>query len=355
MEVVSEGGLNSPLVGSVDIEYRRLGCFPRASDDKDVLTKLRDTLCVTYSGSGTCRGGLPFYRMVLVDPNGAQGQCFRFCASKGLDLFGLVDGNSECRCGATEANAAVWRYKHEEDMNQPLQLDLSQRINGSSEAACERSDLEVFQYDGWMERPAAGGVPWLLMEASPQDVEYIDGIVHGTEIKSIGAAEKLPAGLVNNPEGTSGVGKLWPQVFGVAGVRVFYVFDEQVDASMRSVFLTAAEEWNFKSSGCVQLVEAKGSQKHHSRLVVGTAEACGPSGPGYPGQGEPMPFSLGACGTERDVNRVVKEIALVLDLQLPLPSALAAYPCHGERDAARSFFQKSHEHMMLDREGGSAM
>merc|ERR1719272_78396 len=226
---------------------------------------------------------LPFYRLPLAQ-DATAGQCFRFCASKGLDLFGLVGNRTECRCGASEANAAVWRYKHDDDGNQALELDTSiADRSGPSEGHCG-SGVEVYRYIGWMERPAAGGVPWLLMESSPADIAYIDGIVHGEEVAA--ATGPSVPGLVNNPEAQRGTGKMWPQVFAVVGIRVFYQFAEELDPTMRSTFEKAALEFASQTGECVRFVPAIGSQSKHSRVFVDADDACGPDAPGYPGPGE---------------------------------------------------------------------
>lgn len=347
----------TPFLGTVDIEYQRLGCFPRYKDDMDAITGLRDVRCANHLAGEPgvpCRSGLPFYRL-LVEKDAGPGACFRFCTSKGLDLFGLTGGGIECRCGASEANAAVWRYKNEEQGFEALQLDTGLHSGDVDRAAVGAAcgGIEVFRYVGWMEQSAAGGVPWLLMEASPTDVAYIDGIVHGTQ-EILNATEVSDAsGLINNPKAEHGAGKLWPQIYGVVGIRVFYEFAEDVGPEAIDAFDRARKEWSFKTANCVRFVEASGAQKDRARLFVDTVEGCGPDAPGFPGQGEARRFDLGACSTERDLGRLAHELGVVLGITSPwagqgglgreaAATALMEYPCHGERDSARSFFQRDH-------------
>merc|ERR1719235_3081861 len=85
----------------------------------------------------------------------------------------------ECRCGASEGNAAVWHHIKNTDVSgSPLQLDLSTALSTSQTEPC--SAIEVYRYIGWMEMPEAGGVPWALQEPSVLDTLYIDSIVHGS-------------------------------------------------------------------------------------------------------------------------------------------------------------------------------
>lgn len=340
-----------PFYGAVDIEYELLGCFPRSEDDPpDEIGELRDLKCKDLKNDTLgCRSGLPFFRLA-VEPSGAVGTCFRFCAAKGLDYFGLTAGHTECRCGASEANAAVWRYELEDWRVRALQFNLSAKdVNASKANECEgKHDFTVYRYVGWMEQPEAGGVPWLLLENSPEDVDYVQTLVRGSPLKHGKTASR---GSKPQP---------WPQRFGVPGVRVPYVLDPGLEETTKASLEHAMKEWSYKTAGCVQFYEANPKRTKAKVWVEVTgefADVCGPMTPGYPadGQGDTRLY-LGSCATAGDGPLVLHALGAVLGLDgnIDIPwtgqgglskeaatEALQLYPCHGEQDAALGLVQHS--------------
>lgn len=138
-------------------------------DDNDELVEERDTKCARAQ-SGPCRSGMPFYR-VKVTSKPIQ-ECSSFCISKGLDLFALL--GYECRCGATQSNAAVWG-KSWFAVHEGLALDLSTASAARGRDPSECDSMSVFRYTAWMSAPAGKG----LFERSEEDSAYVDSIVNG--------------------------------------------------------------------------------------------------------------------------------------------------------------------------------
>merc|ERR1719263_1042839 len=129
--------------------YEPLGCFPKQQNDNDALSVMYDLKCAQADESeqGPCRGGLPFYRLQTT-PRVATPpvhQCFVFCSSKGLDLFGLSK-SLECRCGATLTNSAVWGESWYW-VKDALTLDF-QTATGETEEDCD--GLNVYRYTAWL-------------------------------------------------------------------------------------------------------------------------------------------------------------------------------------------------------------
>jgi len=173
----------------VDMEYEEVGCFPLSKGDAAAKTlhcdcdtgdgprttdTLRDYTCMEHvsqgSQGGPCRSGLPFYRLHM-DRSLAVGLCFRFCSSKGLDLFGLV-GGIECRCGATYANSKFWGYAV--DPPEGLVLDTGTKLK-----TCSAESVHVYRYTGWMKYEGADGVQQAMLDLGPTDKEYIASVISG--------------------------------------------------------------------------------------------------------------------------------------------------------------------------------
>jgi len=128
---------------------------------------------------------LPFFRKAVsesVEPSLIVKECFKFCTSKGLDLFGFVDQRRECRCGASIENHDFWGDYQELAEARGLQLS-TKPPSMEKGAACK--GVEVFQYVKWKEQTRASGIvedlkhgiDLVSSEESPEDVRYMRGIV----------------------------------------------------------------------------------------------------------------------------------------------------------------------------------
>jgi hypothetical protein len=162
-----------------DVVYRRLGCVSDAGHGARASSaeEYNDKACLKTEGHSEkdpCRGGLPFFS-TPVDPASSLGACFRFCTSMGLDLFGVANSQTECRCGASAENDAVWGEFAAAARKRGLQLNYAQlEKEGDS---CDRG-IMVYQYSAWLETNALGTVD-LLKSVDPKDKEYIDSIIRG--------------------------------------------------------------------------------------------------------------------------------------------------------------------------------
>lgn len=306
---------DGPFSGKVNLEYERLGCIPRQDDDNDLLGTARDTKCLKmdtkYSPLTPCRGGLPFFRN-KVEADAAEGQCFRFCASKGLDLFGVTDSRSECRCGASPGNEAIWGKWEESAAARGLQM----RFDAvRKEKPCD--GIDVYRYIGWLENPGAAGVPWLLVEPSPEDVAYVNSIVQNSDV------QVAPSATVTETDTSVALkGQLWPILPG-GGVKVPFSFAGGVDSSLTHVVRRAAKEWSYRTMGCVSFVEADGAGAlTGAHVVVDTSDPalCGP-GSAVPirsstGEGVAMSLHLGGCADPRSLGPVVHALGLAVGIDV---------------------------------------
>jgi len=193
-----------PRETEVDLEYEDLGCFPLsegddAADHLDcdcdigkgpvLYNTLRDFTCMDRQEGTVCRGGLPFYRL-LVNKESAPRLCFAFCSSKGADLFGLLgQGNkssptAECRCGASVTNYKFWKAAgHKISDSSPLPHS-SLLLDGSSKLPeCSSAAVHVFSYEGWKRFSGSSGVQDALLDVGDEDKDYMMSIVKGTRFK----------------------------------------------------------------------------------------------------------------------------------------------------------------------------
>lgn len=177
------------------MEYGKVGCFPLAEGDgAGSLLELRDSAsftprafvrdptCMEHKEGSVCRGGLPFFRLIVKKSNAVH-LCLNFCASKGADFFGLLglgeaedSAQAECRCGATHTNYKFWKTNGlpTGDPHSSLILDLSTKL-----AECSHSSLHVYDYHGWKQAPASSGVPDEILDVSDGDKDYLKSVVLG--------------------------------------------------------------------------------------------------------------------------------------------------------------------------------
>lgn len=186
-----------------ELEYQELGCFPLAEFDgaADHLecdcdtgsgkrlydTAPRDYTCMHHNAGPVCRGGLPFYRMV-VNKNEADRTCMSFCIAKGADLFGLLGFNNassptvECRCGATLTNYKFWKAAGRKDGN-PTPLPHSSLLldRGTELEDCSGHAVRIYSYEGWKQLPGSSGVQDALIDSDTgdEDMDYMSSILEG--------------------------------------------------------------------------------------------------------------------------------------------------------------------------------
>lgn len=306
---LAAAGVERPFAGYVNLEYVPVGCYPRASDDKDPISELRDKTCAspTFKTDEPCRSNLPFFR-TKVEADGAVDQCFTFCTQKGLDVFGLLDARTECRCGATPENVALWGKWTTVAARRKLLWQYPKHAKVSGDGKCH--EVEVYKYTGWLEEPEADGVSRLLLRASLRDVLYIDKVVRGDGVPepSLGNVA-LPAN-----KQLAVIGKLWPTT--KHGVKVKFAFMPELGNSGRHAFLAAAKVWSYYSMECLSFREVKADQS--VLQVSSSGSECGPDEPGYPGKGKGKKrmLSLNGCGNYLHLHFVVQALGSVLGLAI---------------------------------------
>mmetsp|Transcript_18569 Transcript_18569/g.32514 ORF Transcript_18569/g.32514 Transcript_18569/m.32514 type:complete len:432 (+) Transcript_18569:15-1310(+) len=266
-----------------NIDFECVGCYPLLEDDhmEEIGEDARDLACMGWNSSSPCRSGLPFYRMRsnLLTPN----HCFEFCLGLGLDIFGLVQG-MECRCGASQLNRAVWGSAGPKvGLRLPA---LSESCMSTNTSTCS---VRVYRYSGPM---ISGAVPATLLEASSEDMPYVDSIVAGRHISQEeaedGAVEadskgdQAPASLLDSLSGPSWErlcssshgclsGQKWPDRDSPEGPSTWeehttipYVFEAGLDATRKEAFRLAVDHWREKT--CISLVERSSANGYYVRV-----------------------------------------------------------------------------------------
>eukprot|EP00435_Cladocopium_sp_Y103_P024864 s1803_g6.t1 len=170
-----------------DSEFECLGCYNLGQDDDvaAVNADAKDTTCVNWTQESPCHSGLPFFRMVSNEMSVEN--CFEFCLSKGLDLFGLVKG-VECRCGASRLNSGVWGSKKPRPG-----LELSDNDKLGSCVTDQACPLRVYQWLGPF--VSGGSVPEHLMMPRLEESVFVDSVVKGRLLNE-GDEEDGPGGLL---------------------------------------------------------------------------------------------------------------------------------------------------------------
>jgi len=151
------------------------GCFALADADEGANSSapLHDYTCMVWPGDTKCRSGLPFYRN---SEAAAPEECFHFCIKFGLDIFGIVN-HSECRCGATKVNYAIW-HNHQPHSSLIFDTKALQPLRQH----CKHSQLRVFRYLGYFDM---GSVPQHFLHPHVLDTVYIDSVVAGRRMSEI--------------------------------------------------------------------------------------------------------------------------------------------------------------------------
>jgi len=318
-----------------------------------------------------CHSGLPFFRLPL-----QQGQsyldCFTFCVSKGLDLFGVMvqSWGSECRCGASAANTAAWKGHRPR-----VALTLPKEPLSGGDEKCA---LLAWKYTGGFED---GGLPWNLNELSGDDLAYVDSIAIGHRMDDFEGHESASEGKAtlmqttgfcedydsrsatpkwacssltcsssicsqgtlaadccprtcNKCSGTHvpctggmhcGPGKPWPKdSSGVAYVN--YHFDG-LNAQQQDVFVRAAQAW--EQSTCIRFRAS--SSRPTLKVGIYNVNTCTASQVGYPGASGETEINMGFCNGPNDKGLLIHEIghALGMNHEHFRPDTTAAKNGHG--------------------------
>lgn len=170
--VESECSAEDHPINSV-MDFEEMGCLKSTAVAN--TSELFDYTCMTAPDDKTCRDGLPWFSRVL--PVMTPVDCFRFCTGKGLDLFGILDGN-ECRCGASNANMATF---HEEAPRKALLFDRMKLI-----PCLATHNIKVFRYTGPIQDT---GIPVGFLAHTEEDMQYIFSVGNGTMIEYEGQME----------------------------------------------------------------------------------------------------------------------------------------------------------------------
>mmetsp|Transcript_15414 Transcript_15414/g.42063 ORF Transcript_15414/g.42063 Transcript_15414/m.42063 type:complete len:812 (-) Transcript_15414:138-2573(-) len=330
--------------------YVPVGCFDADPNMKDDPVTFHDKTCMTWTSDKPCMSGLPFY--ALAGKNMNADACYKFCVSKGMDIFGLQNG-AVCRCGASKLNKEVW---HEEAPRSNLVFDAS-ALTAAQEgpAGCP---LKVFRYKGHF---ADDGVPLELQDIKEDDLEYGDSVLKGKEVgegtEEDGTPETLefgddkPQEDLLEAESSPGFARpCWPgncgpgrgpwrdrSVGAPSGldplldswqeyVLIKYAFESNVNPERKTAFREAVKEWRTKT--CVNLLEQAQmpSSGPHIKVGIYSTGSCYLSGMGY----GTSKINLGWCNSMRSLGSMIHEIghAIGMNHEQKRPDAQVTY--HGQ-------------------------
>eukprot|EP00413_Alexandrium_margalefii_P047934 CAMPEP_0204586642 /NCGR_PEP_ID=MMETSP0661-20131031/47609_1 /ASSEMBLY_ACC=CAM_ASM_000606 /TAXON_ID=109239 /ORGANISM="Alexandrium margalefi, Strain AMGDE01CS-322" /LENGTH=788 /DNA_ID=CAMNT_0051596297 /DNA_START=52 /DNA_END=2419 /DNA_ORIENTATION=- len=346
----SSSGDNALLgANGLRASFEEVGCFDfKAPDGVDGTDDYHDMTCMTWKSEDLCLSGLPFYS--LQDTVMDTQACFRFCLSKGMDIFGLL-GDKTCRCGATALNKEVWH----EEVPRPG-LPFNPAMMKKPPQGCP---VKVFRYKGHYEDDGVPSRHWDIKEG---DLEYVDSVVTGKKVGEATEEDGLPEDqMVNGMDlaqeqaeqaipgfqrpcwpGNCGPGRgPWrdrqpspppdnPQDAWKEYVVIKYAFDDStgsaVDDGRKSGFRAAVAEWRNKT--CINLIEQSTMPTGaHIKVGIYDTGSCYLSGMGY----GTSRINLGWCNSMRYLGSMIHEIghAIGMNHEQKRPDATTNYHGHG--------------------------
>lgn len=359
--------------GTLNNRFDKLGCYPRADTDPFDEPLFLDKTCVSVdrdsrdTNTPRCRSGLPFYRLPIQEGQSYL-DCFRFCLSKGLDLFGLIDAatGEECRCGATILNTARWKKLP------PYSLTLPEPPLPMDDPLCK---MAVYRYTGGL---LNGGVPAAFLALSDTDKTYIHEIATGSTVAKEDGKDFVPEGLSQKltpallqgtqnrseglcvdtdkqftdqdghaiggcsalsmsacaakfvesacplhcgtcvrgqfmdcaPKNCGPGGGPWPKTRNDL-VVIPYFLEANIDQVRKETFELATEEYTEKT--CVRFHEIKERKRPFLSVGVTDENSCS-SSVGYPGDQQEANLNMGWCATANEVGSVIHELGHALGM-----------------------------------------
>jgi len=327
-------------IGLLDaVHYEEIGCIASTAKVKGSDNFAYE--CMSATGSSPCHDGLPFFAnadVVSVDT------CFKFCTSKGLDLFGVLSGQ-ECRCGASVVNEAAW---HEERPRAALLFPWNALSHCTGAEA-----LKVYRYTGHFE---ASGLPASLLDIHEDELTYLDSVVTG-KLRIEEAAEdgysaqdipskyssalQVDSGFLPRCSGGQNCGPGTPWRTRKSSppanmpdkwqeyVEVPFFFSNNLDNIRKEAFREAVRR--IMSKTCIVLKEVKSTARPNSQVGLFDSGSCYVSGLGYPGSSGLRRVNLGWCNSMRYVGNMVHEIGHLIGMnhEQKRPDAGMAYHGHG--------------------------
>jgi len=322
------------------MQYEEIGCIASTAkvNESDNFT----LECMSAAGSTPCRDGLPFFANADVEMS--DGNCFRFCTSKGLDIFGVLSGQ-ECRCGASVVNEAAW---HEETPRAALLFPWNSLL------PCRNESLKVYRYTGNFE---ATGLPPRLLDIHEDELTYLDSVVTGQlldkEVAEDGTSQREAALQVDSEflprcSGGKKCGPATPWPLRSSSppanlpdewqeyVEVPFFFSARLDNNRKEAFREAVRRWRSKT--CIVLKEVKSTARPNSEVGLFASDSCYVTGLGYPGKNGLRRVNLGWCNSMRYVGSMVHEIGHLVGMnhEQKRPDAGKAY--HGQGPYLKLFW-----------------
>jgi len=330
---------NEEVSSSSDsMQYEEIGCIASTATVKE--SDNFAYACMSATAPTPCRDGLPFFAKE-VDAEMVD-TCFRFCTSKGLDLFGILE-DEECRCGASLANEAAW---HEENPRAALLFPWEKVVSD-----CNKGALRVYRYTGHFE---ATGLPASMLDIHEDELTYMDSVVTGRqlaeEVAEDGPVEQDAAGssaLQTNSEflprcsGGQNCGPATPWQTRKSSppanvpdkwqeyVEVPFFFSKNLDNVRKEAFREAVRR--VMSKTCIVLKEVAPTARPNSEVGAFNSGSCYVTGLGYPGSWGLRRVNLGWCNSMRYVGNMVHEIGHLIGMnhEQKRPDAGMAYHGHG--------------------------
>lgn len=224
-------GAKNPHQGNVNFERQTYpngdpsSCFPLIGESVDDAASFGDNAvdyeCMQWRKKmedaeskgeiyASCRSGMPFYR--LLSNAMTEDTCVNFCIARGFDLAGIVRA-TECRCGATPHNTAVWGDSNLEEYT-PLAPPGASLAVDQNDDRCAMVILQMPLRDGQVQKE--------FLDEDEVDATYRASIITGTLVTSDGDEPvNIPQGdtdglQVWTPNGAKGIDTFDPNAFHAA-------------------------------------------------------------------------------------------------------------------------------------------